>query len=134
MKVVLKRTEGYGQTADIEVDGQALAVVDRVSRSDRAAAPGPIDDPLFEVVALEFRSWERAFEDNVAREKKLLHQWGWRYLGFGEIVSIEPDELSVDLGVLTLKLRFEGADPGWLGEYVAISIERIVLSRGGIER
>jgi hypothetical protein len=134
MKVVLKHTEGYGQTADIEVDGQPLAVVDRVSSSNRAAEPGPIEDPQFEVVTLEFRSWERAFEDNVASEKRLHHQWGWRYLGFGEIVSIEADAVSVDLGVLTLKLRFEGADPGWLGEYVAIPIERIALSRGGAER
>ena len=131
MEVVLKRTEGYGLTADVEVDGQPLVVVDRVSRADCAAAPGPVDDPRFEVVALEFLSWERAFEDNAGREKKLHHQWGWRYLGFGELVSVEPDAVAIDLGVLTLRLRFEGADPDWLGQYVAIPIERVVLSRGG---
>ena len=134
MKVVLKRTEGYGLTADIEVDGQPVAVVDRVSAPDCALEPGPIAHPHFEVVALEFRSWERAFEDNAAREKKLHHQWGWRYLGFGELVSIEPDAVAVDLGVLTLRLRFDGADPAWLGEYVAVPIERIVLSRARGER
>ena len=127
MKVVLERTEGYGLTADVEVDGQALAVVDRVSTADRAVDPGPIADPRFEVVTLEFRSWERAFEDNADGEKKLEHQWGWRYLGFGQIVSIEPQAVAIDLGLLTLELRFEGADPSWLGAYVAIPIERMML-------
>ena len=131
MEVVLKRTEGYGLTADIEVDRQALVVVDRLSTSDSAVAPGPIDRPHFEVVALEFESWERAFEDNAAHEKRLHHLWGWRYLGFGELVSIEADAVAIDLGVMTLRLRFEGADPDWLGEYVAIPIERVVLSREG---
>ncbi len=134
MKVVLKRTEGYALTAEIEVDGQPLSVVDRVSTSDCDAETGPVEDPHFEVVTLEFRSWERAFEDNAANEKRLHHQWGWRYLGFGQIVSIEPDAVAIDLGVLSLSLRFEGADPGWLGEYVAIPIERIALSREGSER
>ena len=129
MKVELVRTEGYGQTAEIEVDGQPLSVVDRVSQSNRPAESGLIEDAAFEVVALEFRSWERAFEDNIASEKKLHHQWGWRYLGFGEIVGVEPDAVRIDLGLLTLSLRFEGADPDWLGEYVAVPIERIVLSR-----
>lgn len=131
MEVLLKRTEGYGLMADIEVDGQSLVVVDRVSRADCAAEPGPIERPHFEVIALEFQSWERAFEDNAAHEKKLHHQWGWRYLGFGEIVSIEPEVVTIDLGVLTLRLRFEGAAADWRGEYVAIPIERVVLSRTG---
>ena len=131
MNVVLQHTEGYGLTAEIEVDGQPLVVVDRVSTADRPVDPGPIVDPGFEVVTLEFRSWERAFEDNAGGEKKLHHQWGWRYLGFGQIVSIEPDRVEVDLGLLTLQLRFENADPDWLGEYVAIPIERMILSGEG---
>jgi hypothetical protein len=131
VKVVLTRTEGYGLTADIEVNGQQLVVVDRVSASDREADPGPVSDPRFEVVTLALRSWERAFEDNAAREKKLLHQRGWRYLGFGEIASVEPGAVTVDLGVLVLELQFEDPEPDWAGEFIAIPIERIALWSGG---
>jgi len=131
VKVVLTRSEGYGLTAEIEVDGQPLVVVDRVSASDREADPGPVSEPRFEVVTLALRSWERAFEDNLACEKKLLHQRGWRYLGFGEIVSLEPGSVRVDLGVVTLALQFEDPDPDWLGEFIAIPIERIALWSGG---
>ena len=134
MKVVLIRTEGYGLTADIEVDGQQLVVVDRVSASDRAVDCGPVSDPRFEVVTLALRSWERAFEDNVEREKKLLHQRGWRYLGFGEIVSVGPAAVTVDLGVLVLELHFEDAELDWVGEFIAIPIERIALWSGGDTR
>jgi hypothetical protein len=127
--VVLMKTEGRALEAEIEVDGQRLTVMDGISAVEREAAPGPVPEAKFDVIVVEPRSWGKTFSENPGREKKLEHRWGWRYLGYGEIIAIDP--VRVDLGVLVLELDFRTDDPGRLGEWVAIAIDRIRLSRAG---
>jgi hypothetical protein len=126
MNVVLIETHGYALEAEIEVNGVRLTVMDRISTVERAAEPGPVADPSFDVVIREPRSWEQAFSGNPDREKKLERQWGWRYLGYGPILAVDP--VRVDLGVLVLALDFSVEGPRRAGEWVAIAIDRIVLS------
>jgi hypothetical protein len=125
VNVVLLRTEGYGLTAEISVDGSPLTVVDGISRVDAPAAPGPVADPRFDVVFVAPERWQRAVAANPARERRLEHRWGWRYLGFGRVVSLDPVRL--DLGVLELELALPPDDARRIGDHVAIAIDRIRL-------
>jgi len=127
VNVALIKTEGYGLEAEVEVDGHRLRVMDGISTVERAAAPGPVINPKFDVVMVEPGSWERASSANPDREKKLEHQWGWRYLGYGQILAIDP--VRTDLGVLVLELDFCADDPRLIGDYVALAIDRIRISR-----
>jgi len=126
VNVELVRTEGYGLEAEIELDGARLQVMDGVSTAEQAAAPGPVSDPKFDVVMVEPGSWEQAAAANPGREKRLEHQWGWRYVGYGQVLATDP--VRVDLGILVLELDFPADDPGREGDYVALAIDRIRLS------
>jgi hypothetical protein len=123
--VVLIATEGRAGEAEIAVDGQHLFVVDGVSTVEQTAEPGPVGGARFEVILVEPGSWEQAVSGNPGREKKLEHQWGWRYLGYGRIIAIDP--VRIDLGVLVLGLDLPVDTPERLGEYAVIAIDRIRL-------
>jgi len=127
LDVVLIRTEGRAGEAEIEVDGHALTVVDGISAVAAPAAPGPVADPIFEAVVVEPDSWERAIAANPDRHKRLEPRWGWRYRGYGEIVSLDP--LRADLGPLVLELGLRADTPERLGAWVALEIDRITLRR-----
>jgi hypothetical protein len=126
MNAELIRTEGFGLGAEIELAGVRLHVMDGVSTAEQAAAPGPVADPKFDVVMVEPGSWEQASAANPEREKRLEHQWGWRYIGYGQILATDP--VRVDLGILVLELDFSADDPQRKGDYVALAIDRIRLS------
>ena len=123
MKVSLLRTEGYGLEAEIDVDGFGLRVMDAISESDRPAAPGPIEAPIFHAIVVAPDSWARAVAGNPQCEKRLEGLWGWRYRGFAEITSVDP--LCADLGVLVLELNLPPDPARRRGDFVALAIDRI---------
>lgn len=127
MNVALLRTEGYGRAAEIEVDGSRLTVVDGISRAEAPASPGPIENPKFDVVFVVPGSWRRAIEANPDGERKLEPQWGWRYLGFGRVVALDPVRL--DFGALVLELSLPPAEDRKVGDSVCLAIDRIRLAR-----
>ena len=126
MDVVLIDTEGRGLRATIEVDGETLTVVDAMSTSEEAAPPGLVADPKFDVVINESQSSISPAQTGIASDRKLEHQWGYRYLGRGEVVSVDP--LRADLGVLTLELTPRILRADRVGDVVAVAIDRILLS------
>lgn len=132
MEVVLIGSEGRGGEAVIEVDGRRLTVVDGISAVDSPAAPGPVDAAAFEAVIVEPESWERAIAANPARRRELEPGFGWRYRGYGEIVSVDP--VRADLGPLVLELAWSPDTPERLGAFVAVEIDRISLRRARVSR
>lgn len=127
MNVVLIETEGYGGDAVVEVNGQRLTVRDALSTLDRPARPGPVPDARFEAVTADPRVTKRVLGENPERIEALEHRWGWRYLGRGRIVSLAP--LRIGLGVLDLELDAQPNEHRALGDYVAIEIDRISVTR-----
>jgi hypothetical protein len=128
MEVVLIRTEGRGGEARIEVDGRLLTVVDGLSAVGEPESPGVVRAPAFSAIVVPPGSWERAIAANPGHERRLEPRWGWRYLGFAEIVSVDP--VRIDLGPLILELDLAVDAPEMVGAFAAIEIDRIKLSRG----
>jgi len=127
VNVVLLRTEGYGRAAEIEVDGSRLTVVDGISSAEAPAPSGPVENSKFDVVFVAPESWRHAVAANPDDERKLEPQWGWRYLGFGRVVALDPVRL--DLGALELELALPPDEDRRIGDTVAIAIDRIRLTR-----
>ena len=75
---------------------------DQFCPADRPRIPGAVADPHFHVVTCEPASWERAFARNPGNETRIEPLIGWRHLGFGRIVAIDP--IRLDLGILMLEL------------------------------
>lgn len=127
MNVVLIETEGYGGDAVIEIDGQRLTVRDALSTVDRPARPGPVAGARFEAVTADPRASKRTLGKNLERITTLEHRWGWRYLGHGRIVSLDP--LRIDLGVLDIELDASPDLEHAPGDFVTIEIDRISVTR-----
>jgi hypothetical protein len=128
MEVVLVATEGRAREALIEIDGRRLRVVDGFSRVGEPLPPGRIESPKFAAVVKAPQSWDLAVAANPDWERRLEPRWGWRYLGYAEVVALEP--LRVDLGSLLLELDLEVDGPERLGAFVTLEIDRITLLRG----
>jgi hypothetical protein len=120
--VVVIRTEGRAGEAEVEIDGHRLTVVDAFSRVGEPEQPGPMANPKLEVVTIAPLS---ETHPGPARAKRLERQWGWRYLGHGEIISTRP--IRADLGALTLELPDD--EQVRVGDGAVIAIDRIILSR-----
>jgi hypothetical protein len=127
MEIALLKTEGRGLVAEISVDGHPLRVADALSSPTQPAAPGPVTGARLDLVVNDALSWERAPAPNLRREKKLVQQWGWRYLGYGQVISTQP--VRVDLGIVTLTLDLAVGRSVSAGEFIAIAIDRITLSQ-----
>ena len=127
MDVTLITTEGRARSAEIEVAGHRLTVVDHISPVGQPSEPGPVANARFEAVTRELLPAERALAGSPSGEKELHHQWGWRYLGRGEIVSLAP--VRADLGILILELDQTASESRRIGDMVTIPIDRIILTR-----
>jgi len=126
VNVVLLRTEGYGRAAEIDVGGLRLTVVDGISSAEAPAPAGLVENSKFDVVFVVPGSWRRAVDANPDGERKLEPQWGWRYLGFGRVVSLDPVRL--DFGVLELELALPPDEDRQVGDSVCLAIDRIRLA------
>jgi hypothetical protein len=128
MRVDLVETEGYGRNAVVEVDGRRLTVRDALSTAEQPALPGPVRAARFEAVMVDPLASRREFGDNSDGIKALEHRWGWRYLGHGEVSSLDP--IRVDFGVLILELAGQLDAEHEIGDFVTIAIDRISLQGG----
>ena len=124
MRVKLIETEGRGGAALIEFEDQRLRVVDRLSRADQPAAPGPVQGARLEVVVNPHLTGRAAAGASAGAGLEADH--GWRYRATGEIVSTQP--LTADLGGLRLALERSDTEDWAIGERVSLAIDRIVLT------
>ena len=125
MNAELIHTEGCGLEAEVVFADTKLTVMDAFSAPEKMHDPGPLED--IEFCANEFSdlSWEEIFQGNPTKEKKLVLLSGWSYLGYGEIVSINPT--SVDFGIFTLEAGPRTNDARCIGEFVKLHIDRLDL-------
>lgn len=126
MKVELIRTEGVGLEAEILVNGQKLFVMDEFSPSDIPASPCELSNPQFGAIGFTNQSWEDMFSGNPDHDKRLKHIEGWKYEGYGEIVSVDPT--IVDFGTLRLEAGPITHDQRCIGEHIMVIIDRLDLS------
>jgi hypothetical protein len=125
--VYLISTMGYALEAEISFRGIRLCVMDDFSDIDDPAHPGPLDDVSLTADEINALEWEEAFQGNPNREKKLVQVMGFHYRGLGQIVSINPTV--VDLGVAFFELGPRTNDERCIGEFVAVNIDRLGLTR-----
>jgi len=125
VRVTLLATEGRGGTAEIELDGRRLRVVDGISAADRPESPGPVANPKLEVV-VDLHRTGPAPPASTGR-MGLEPDHGWRYHAHGQIVSTSP--LRADLGPLCLDLDPAAPEDWAVGDRISVAIDRIVLTR-----
>jgi len=119
----LIRTSGRGNEAEVEIEGQRLRVLDALSPSDAALAPGELDEAALEVVTIG--ALTEAIDDGREHLPGFERQQGWRYRAIGEIVSREP--LAVDFGSVAIELALAPRDDWQPGTKLAVAIDRILL-------
>lgn len=126
MEIVLVRTEGRGGEAEVEVNGERLAVVDALSAVDEPRRPGPLSDARLELVAIPKLS--RIASEEEAPEQPLRREWGWRYRARARVLATEP--LVVDLGAFAAALELPLRGEVTVGAVLDLALDRIILSRG----
>jgi hypothetical protein len=117
-------TNGPYLEALIEVEGQVLCVMDEFSVDERSL-PKQGDEVEFEFTAslFEDEAWEEIFAGNPEQKKGLEQVDGWRYIAYGQIISIAP--VQVDCGVLTVEDVVHTNDSNVVGKYVRFTISRL---------
>ena len=125
MKVELIRTQGMGLEAEVVLNGQKLVVMDSFSPPLAPLNPGNLTDPHFSANEFSDQSWEEMFSGNPDRDKRLKHIDGWKYVGYGVIVSVNPTIL--DLGIIQLEAGPNTHDQRCIGEYIMVIIDRLDL-------
>ena len=126
MEIVLIRTEGRGGEAEVEVNGESLAVVDALSPVDAPTRPGPLPGARLEVVAIPKLSKIAASGD--APERPLRREWGWRYRAQAQVLATGP--LRVDLGAFAAELELPLREEITEGAILDLAIDRIILFAG----
>lgn len=126
MEIILIRTEGRGREAEVEVNGERLAVVDAFSPVDDPARPGPLPDARLEVVAIPKLS--RIAPADAAAEPPLRRDWGWRYRARAPVLATDP--LRVDLGAFAAELELPLREEITEGAILDLAIDRIILCAG----
>ena len=125
MEVELIHTHGMGLAAEVVLNGQKLVVMDSFSSPLAPMSPGNLKNPQFSANEFSHQSWEDMFSGNPDRDKRLEHIDGWKYIGYGEIVSVNPTIL--DLGDIQLETGPNTHDQRCIGEYIMIIIDRLDL-------
>ena len=87
----LIRTSGRGNEAEVEIEGQRLRVLDALSPSDAALAPGELDEAALEVVTIG--------ENGVGEDDILVHDETSRPLA-SMLAAMQPPALPVAMGIL----------------------------------
>lgn len=65
---------------------------------------------------------EPASLENSKKEKKLLPEGDWSYLGYGQIISHSPT--TVDFGGVNLEIGLD-VDESWVGQFIVWKIDRL---------
>jgi SAM-dependent methyltransferase len=125
MNAVLVRTEGFALAADVEIDDHRLVVMDQFSPPGERAAAGPLQKARLSADEFDPLSWEEMSAGNPERRKRLVHLTGWSYLGYGQVVQVNP--MVVDFGIARLEIGPHTRDERWIGEFVKIKIDRLSL-------
>ena len=125
MEVELIHTQGMGLEAEVVLNGQKLVVMDSFSPPLAPMSPGNLKNPMFSANEFSDQSWEDMFSGNPDRDKRLEHIDGWKYIGYGEIVSVNPTIL--DLGGIQLEAGPNTHDKRCIGEYIKVIIDRLDL-------
>jgi hypothetical protein len=125
MEVELIHTQGMGLKAEVVLNGQKLVVMDSFSPPLAPMAPGNLKSPQFSANEFSDQSWEDMFSGNPDCAKRLEHIDGWKYIGYGEIVSLNPTIL--DLGGIQLEAGPNTHDQRCIGEYIMVIIDRLDL-------
>ena len=126
MEIVLIRSEGRGGEAEIEVNGERLAVVDALSGADATARPGPVAGGRLEVVAIPKLSGPA--KGDAPEGPPLRREWGWRYRARARVLSADP--LEVDLGAFAARIALPLRQEVAAGDVLDLAIDRIILSAG----
>jgi hypothetical protein len=126
MEVNLIKTEGYALEAQVEYAGTVLHVMDEFSPPGERSAPGSIRQAEFSYETFEALTWEETFSGNPRCRKELEHIAGWSYLGYGQIVSVDP--VRIDFGILEMEDPLSTHDERCIGEFVCVKIDRLQLS------
>src|SRR5262245_43370263 len=122
MNAVLIRTEGFALAADVEIDSHRLVVMDQFSPlGERAAAGQLLQNARLSADVFDLPSWEQMSSGNPERRKCLVHLTGWSYLGYGQVVRVNP--MVVDFGMARLDVGPPIRDERWTGEFVKIKID-----------
>lgn len=114
-------TEGEHLEAVVEVSGERLHVMDLFGGS--SISPGQRIEIELEAQVWDPGEWDEVFYSNPEKKKALVRLGGWRYLAFGQIVSVNP--VVCDCGLIQADGPIRTHDPRCIGEYVGFKIQRI---------
>ena len=121
----MEHTAGYGQQAEVWVNGVLLTVCDGVSESHRKCPPGELEGVRFRYLSESPPSMVEMSAGNTKKQKAIEPQRDWSYVGYGRIVSIMPTE--IDFGLLTMEDAHWTTDNTMVGEYVCVPIDRLEI-------
>ena len=126
MNALLIQTEGFALAAEVEINGHRLIVMDQFSPPGGKRGAGVLQDVRLSADEFAPLTWEAVFSGNPNAEKRLTHVTGWTYLGYGQVVQVDP--MIVDFGFLQLEVGPRTHDRRCVGEFVKIKIDRLSLS------
>lgn len=131
MDISLLETNGYALDAKVEVESQVLIVMDDISNPGGKHPLGLVRDVEIGYLTVNPNDWEATFSGNPDHLKTLLHCERWNYLGYGQIVKINP--VMIDFGIFTLQYDdLRTSDERCVGEYVVVKIDRLSISKRAV--
>lgn len=125
----MEQTEGLGRQAEVWVDGELLRVCDDISTPQHRCPPGVLEDVRFVYSCDSGTNWREARRLNPGRKQLLEPLKRWSYIGYGRVTQIMP--VVVDFGLLVMEDSSWTTDESLIGQYVAIQIDRLEITRPG---
>ena len=123
MDIRMEHTAGYGQRAEVWVDGVLLTVCDGLSEPGVKCPPGEIEGVRFRYLSESPPSMDEMLAGNTKRYVGIEPQREWSYVGYGRIVSIMPTE--INFGPLTMEDAHWTSDDAMVGKFVCVPIDRL---------
>jgi len=131
MEISLIETNGYALDAKVEIKGQVFIVMDDISYPGKNHTLGPVRNVEIGYLTVDPYAWNATFSGNPDHLKTLSHSDNWNYLGYGQILTINP--VLIDFGIFTLEYDdLKTNDERCVGEYVVVKIDRLSISKCAI--